>query len=106
MSVFLLVTSCSEGRTAGFHADAGDGFSIADGSLGGVMGAHARRNRLAAAAGLPGTYHAWVADTADTAPLTRWDHSVRNTLPFVLPDAQKTIVAMNFVDLIDGTLQD
>lgn len=54
---------------------------------------------LAQAAGLPGTYLAWLSDNTGS-PSTRM---TKATVPYVLPSG--TQVAANWNDLIDGTLQ-
>jgi hypothetical protein len=69
-----------------------------DGNLGGLSGADAKCQELAAAAGLPGTYKAWLSDSTGS-PSTRF---VRSTGPYRLVTG--TTVAANFSDLTDGTL--
>ena len=68
------------------------------GNLGGLAGADAKCQALAQAAGLPGTYMAWVSD-ANNSPSTRFTKS--NT-PYVRVDG--VVIANNWNDLVDGTL--
>lgn len=70
----------------------------ATGNLGGLAGADATCNAHAAAAGLGGTYLAWLADGTDS-PSTRFTHA---TGPYVRVDGQ--IIANGWADLTDGTL--
>ncbi len=66
--------------------------------LGSVAAAHAECGARAAAAGLVGTYRAWLADTATPAGAGFSAASV----PYVLLDG--TTIADDFADLTDGTL--
>jgi cysteine-rich repeat protein len=68
------------------------------GDLGGLAGADAICNMLAQAAGLPGTYMAWLSAGGES-PSTRF---LQSTVPYVLPDGNK--VADDWADLIDGGL--
>jgi hypothetical protein len=69
-------------------------------SLGGVTGADAKCQADAEAAGLAGTYKAWIADaTTDSAPAVRFN---RATVPYVRVDG--VIVADDWSDLTDGSL--
>ena len=77
-----------------------------EGKLGGIFGksnttdpapgAHAICNLFAGAAGLPGTYMAWIADDKNS-PDTMFEKS---EIPYVLADG-KTQVADNYADLTD-----
>lgn len=69
-------------------------------AIGGITGADARCNAQALAAGLRGTYKAWLADsTTASAPYHRFEHSA---VPYVRVDGAR--VADNWTDLTDGTL--
>lgn len=68
------------------------------GDLGGVAGADASCQALAAAAGLGGTYSAWLADAHD-GPAVRLPHASE---PYVLVDG--SVVALDWDDLTDGEL--
>jgi hypothetical protein len=68
------------------------------GNLGGVMGADAICNMRAQAGGLPGTYKAWLSTNQGT-PASRF---VQSLVPYVMVNA--TVVANNWADLTDGTL--
>jgi TolB-like protein len=65
------------------------------GNLGGVAGADAKCQQLAEAAGLPGTYKAWLSDktSSPAATFTRWNG------PYVLVDGTK--VASNWLGLTE-----
>ena len=69
-----------------------------DGNLGGLAGADAKCQALADAAGLPGTYMAWIS-TAEGSPSTRFTQS---TQPYLRIDGVQ--VAPNWAGLVDGTL--
>ncbi len=69
-----------------------------NGNLGGVAGADAICNQHATAAGLTGTFKAWISD-ATTSPSTSFAQS---PLPYVRTDG--TQIASNWADLVDGTL--
>jgi hypothetical protein len=68
------------------------------GNLGGLAGADAICQALAAAAGLPGTYMAWLSDNP-TSPATRFVHSAA---PYRRVDG--VTIADNFTDLTDASL--
>jgi hypothetical protein len=67
-------------------------------NIGGLDGGDAKCQALATAAGLPGTYRAWLSDTTGS-PSTRFAQS---TIPYKLVDG--TVIATNWGDLTDGTL--
>jgi hypothetical protein len=69
-----------------------------DGNLGGLAGADMKCQARAQAAGLPGTYLAWLSDPTGS-PLTRFTQS---TIPYVRRDGVK--VADDWADLTDGSL--
>jgi len=69
-----------------------------NGNLGGLAGADAICQARAAAAGLPGTYMAWLSD-GTSSPTLRFTQAAG---PYTLVDG--TIIADNFNDLISGTL--
>jgi hypothetical protein len=69
-----------------------------DGNLGGLAGADAKCQARAQAAGLPGTYMAWIS-TSQGSPSTRF---TRSTTPYVLVNG--TVIANNWNDLTDGTI--
>ncbi len=85
-----------------FEGNLGGIFDDPD-SAGQATGAHAICNSLAGAAGLPGTYMAWIADDKNS-PDTMFEKS---EVPYVLADG-KTQVADNYADLTDcsGTCLD
>jgi cysteine-rich repeat protein len=68
------------------------------GNLGGLGGADAKCQGLAQAAGLPGTYMAWLSDGTGS-PSTRM---TKAAVPYVRPDGMK--VANNWADLTDNNL--
>jgi hypothetical protein len=68
-----------------------------DGNMGGLAGADAECQALAAAAGLTGTYLAWLSDWTGT-PASRF---VQSAVPYRLVDG--TQVAVNWTDLVDGS---
>jgi hypothetical protein len=68
------------------------------GNLGGLVGADAICQARATAAGLSGTYMAWLSDNPTTPP-SRFVHS---TAPYRRVDG--VTIANNFTDLTDGTL--
>ena len=72
--------------------------TIYNGNLGGLDGADAKCQARAQAAGLPGTYRAWISD-ATGSPSTRFTQS---TIPYVRRDGK--LVANNWADLIDGNI--
>ncbi len=67
------------------------------GNLGGLDGADATCQSQAAAAGLPGTYKAWLSDSI-TSAASRLTYS---SVPYVTPDA--AVVANDWSDFTDGT---
>jgi hypothetical protein len=69
-----------------------------DGNLGGLAGGDAICQGAANAAGLAGTYKAWLS-TASASPSTRF---ARAAVPYILPDG--TWVAENWADLTDGSI--
>jgi len=69
-----------------------------EGNLGGLSGADAKCQGLAAAAGLPGTYKAWLSDPT-SSPISRF---VPSSGPYRLVNG--TTIATNFTDLTDGIL--
>jgi hypothetical protein len=72
--------------------------STQQGDLGGLTGADTICQNLAAAAGLPGTYKAWLSDDTGS-PSTRF---VQSTGPYRRVD--NVTVANNWADLTDGLL--
>jgi hypothetical protein len=72
--------------------------TLYDGNLGGLVGADAKCQGLAAAAGLPGTYKVWLSDST-SAPISRF---VPSSGPYRLVNG--TTVATSFADLTDGML--
>ncbi|WP_143141163.1 DUF4215 domain-containing protein, partial [Nannocystis exedens] len=68
------------------------------GNLGGLAGADLKCQQLAQAAGLPGTYMAWLS-TIQASPATRMTHAA---VPYVLPNGVK--IADNWADLVDGNI--
>jgi hypothetical protein len=73
---------------------------VYDGNLGGLMGADAKCQALAAAADLEGNYKAWVStNQVNGSPATRFTQSV---IPYVRIDGVK--IAENWADLIDSSL--
>ncbi|HLT35307.1 MAG TPA: hypothetical protein VK034_03455 [Enhygromyxa sp.] len=71
-----------------------------NGNFGGLAGADAKCQERADAAGLPGTYLAWLSTLAES-PSSRFSHS---TLPYVTVTG--TVIADDWADLIDGTLHE
>jgi Protein of unknown function (DUF1554) len=69
------------------------------GNLGGLAGADAKCQERAAAAGLSGTFKAWLSDTTGS-PSTRF---VASNDPYVLVDG--TVIADNYTELTSGTLK-
>jgi hypothetical protein len=69
-----------------------------DGNLGGLVGADLKCQMRAMAAGLPGTYMAWLGDNTGS-PAARMTKSL---MPYVRVDGTK--IANNWADLIDGSL--
>lgn len=76
--------------------------TISTGNLGGVTGADALCASEASGAGLPGTYLAWIADSdPSSAPAVRFNQAA--PLGFVRTDG--AVVADNWADLTDGSIQ-
>jgi hypothetical protein len=73
--------------------------TVYTGDLGGVAGADAKCNDHALAAGLKGTYLAWIATDATDDPESRF---TRSALPYVTPDGVK--VANDYDDLTGGNV--
>ncbi len=76
--------------------------SPTQGNLGGLAGADSWCNSLASAAGLPGTYMAWLSTSAADAPNVRFNTT--HGLPYRQPDAARTVVASSWAVLTGGTL--
>jgi hypothetical protein len=74
-----------------------------DANFGGLAGADQLCNDYAQAAGLPGTYMAWLSD-GSASPSTRF--TTQSTGPYVIVNAQEVTltVADNWTDLTDGSL--
>jgi len=73
---------------------------VSNGNLGGISGADIICQNRASAAGLPGTYKAWITGTSSsTAPAKRFTTS---SLPYIRTDC--TIVARGWKDLTDGNI--
>ena len=70
------------------------------GSFGGLSGGDAICQSLADAAGLGGTYMAWLSD-GSTSPATRFTQA---TVPYVEVDPHQTQIASDWTDLVDGAL--
>jgi hypothetical protein len=70
-----------------------------DGNLGGLSGADAKCQQLAAGAGFSGTFKAWLSDSTQ-GPAARFSQS---TVPYILVDG--TVVAANWAQLTSGNLQ-
>ena len=70
-----------------------------NGNLGGLLGADATCQARANAAGLPGTYKAWLSDSTQS-PSTRFTQSTR---PYVRVDGE--VVANNWDELTSGSIQ-
>lgn len=73
--------------------------STTDGDIGGVTGADAICAAEAAAAGLPGTFLAWISDST-VDPTARFS----KILPYELPPPVSTSVASGWADLTDGSI--
>ena len=100
---------CDDGNTA-----AGDGCSdtcakekrvvfvssvLYTGNLGGLAGADAKCQQLANAAGLAGTFKAWLSDSQNS-PSSRF---LKSKVPYVLPGGAQ--IAKSWNDLTDGVIQ-
>ncbi len=70
-----------------------------DGVLGGIAGADQRCQMHADAAGLGGTFRAWLSDTQGNGPLTTFAQSAE---PYELVGGDE--IAANWADLIDGSI--
>ncbi len=72
--------------------------------LGGIVSANARCQAAANAAGLQGTYYAWLADSdPNSAPATRFSSDIRSgTYAIVMPNG--TQIAADWSDLTDGNI--
>lgn len=70
-----------------------------DGNIGGLSSADNACQARATAAGLPGTYKAWLSDSA-TSATSRLAHP---SVPYKLVDG--TLIANSWTDLTDGDLQ-
>lgn len=68
------------------------------GNLGGAAGADVICNTVAASAGLPGSYMAWVSDAVSSPN----DRFIKSEGPYVLLDGR--VIAIDYDDLIDGEL--
>jgi len=73
--------------------------AIFTGAIGGVSAANRACTDLAIAAGLPGTYRAWLSDIKGLAPSLTF---TRPEAPFVMTSGVR--VADHWADLVDGTL--
>jgi len=69
--------------------------AVYDGNLGGLAGGDANCQSLADAAGLVGTYKAWLSDSTTAVR----DRFTQSTLPYVRTDGQ--VIADDWADLID-----
>jgi hypothetical protein len=67
-------------------------------SLGGLTGADAQCQRLAGAAGLPGTYKAWLSTSSESAD-SRFTHAM---MPYVLVDG--TLIASDYYQLASNKI--
>lgn len=76
--------------------------TVNEGNLGGLVGADAICSSLASAAGLAGTYKAWLADDS-CGPADGCRSFVQSTVPYVRVDGKR--IADDWADLTDGTLQ-
>lgn len=72
---------------------------VFDGNLGGLAGADAQCQNLATAAGLGGSWRAWLS----TGTVAAVDRISQSGLPFTTVDNK--VVAVNTSDLVDGTLK-
>jgi len=71
-----------------------------NGNFGGIAGADSFCQQRATAAGLQGTYKAWLsAGTVGTGPATRF---TKAGIPYALVDG--TVIANNWADLTDGAI--
>ncbi|MCE9580125.1 MAG: hypothetical protein K8W52_43820 [Deltaproteobacteria bacterium] len=102
-----VVTDCAVGAAcrAGTCAPVKWAFTTSttiNGNTGGLAGADAFCQARATAAGLPGTYMAWMATDA-ASPSTRF---TRATVPYVMPAGNGVVVTLadDWADLTDGTI--
>lgn len=73
------------------------------GNIGGIVGADTLCQKDAVAAGLPGTYKAWLSDgTTANSPAASFTQS---RVAYIRPDAAATEVAANWTGLTSGTLE-
>jgi hypothetical protein len=70
------------------------------GDLGGLAGADQKCAAEATAAGLDGEFKAWLSDSPQNSPSTRFS---RSSAPYILPVG--TVVANDWEDLVDGSIQ-
>lgn len=81
--------------------------SFYSGNLGGTSGADLECNNVAAAAGLPGTYTAWISQSSTTGPADRGLASCAaagaSSVEWRETDGT-TVIANNWADLTDGTI--
>ena len=70
------------------------------GNLGGLSGADTKCQALAQAAGLDGTFKAWLSDSSGASPSTRFSNS---TDAYVKVDG--AVVANDYTDLVSGNLR-
>ncbi|MCA9877272.1 MAG: hypothetical protein KC442_05810 [Thermomicrobiales bacterium] len=93
---------CPEGQCCGSDGACGsclvfETSTTHTGDLGGLAGADAICQGLAAGAGLPGSYLAWLSDDSGS-PSTRF---TRATVPYIRVDGE--VVANSYGDLTDGS---
>ena len=100
-------TQCPGGSCQGGQCVAGDVKVVFvssvghNGKFGGVTGADSFCQGRANAAGLSGTFKAWLSGaTNNTSP--KWRFS-KSDIPYALPDG--TVIADDWADLTDGTIQ-
>ena len=89
---------CSNGKCTPRRNFAFVSSVLYDGSMGGLAGADLKCTTIANAAGLPGTYKAWLSDSSTNAA-DRLSHS---NFQYVLVDG--TVVATNWAGLTSGNL--
>jgi cysteine-rich repeat protein len=76
--------------------------TVYTGNLMGIQGADIECNLRALAAGLPGTYAAWISTNVNNVPVTPANRFVHSAVPYFMTNGTK--VADNWADLTDGTL--
>jgi hypothetical protein len=98
--------AAGQGGAAGAGGSGGSAFKLVfvssqlyDGNLGGLVGADAKCQSLASAAGLVGTFKAWLSDTNTSAASRLTQHSG----PYQRVDG--VVVADSWSDLTDGALK-